>query len=159
MIAALLRGDKHQTRRLRNINGDILWVRESVWIYGKWVRNGVSPEGRYKFSFKVHESKQVSYDTPTGALADKMLGNLGWKHVPSIHIPRWASRITLHVSERRIERLKEISVADAIAEGIDKNAVDPRREFAHLWEQIHGLGAWAENPVVQVITFTVKKGN
>jgi hypothetical protein len=162
MIAALLRGDKHQTRRLRSINGDILWVRESVWIYGMWVKNGVSPAGRYKFSFKVHESKQVSYDTPTGVLADKKLGNLGWKRVPSIHMPRWDSRITLEVTGKRYESLYDISVADAIAEGIDKNSADPVREFAHLWGQIHGDGYdWDTSipfdPIVQVITFTVHK--
>jgi hypothetical protein len=158
MIAALLRGDKHQTRRLRSINGDILWVRESVWIYGMWVKNGVSPAGRYKFSFKVHESKQVSYKTPTGVLADKKLGNLGWKRVPSIHMPRWASRITLEVTGRRQERLQDISVEDALDEGVTHHSMsDPRMEFAQLWNSINGEDAWDINPIVWVINFKVIK--
>jgi hypothetical protein len=164
MIAALLRGDKHQTRRLRgtyslsSINSDILWVCESVWIYGKWVKAGLSSTGNHTYSFKIHDSKQVLYETPTGALADKKLGNLGWKHVPSIHMPRWASRITLEVTGRRQERLQDISVEDALDEGVTHRSMnDPRIEFAQLWNSINGEDAWDINPIVWVINFKVIK--
>lgn len=95
----------------------------------------------------------------------------GWGWWPSIHMPRWASRITLEVVSVRVERLQEISEADAIAEGVDafadgcgftiplpngklgawqRNPVDAYR---NLWESINGSGSWAANPWVWVIEF------
>lgn len=83
----------------------------------------------------------------------------GWK--PSIHMPRWASRITLEITDVRVERLQDISEADAKAEGVsmpDGTPTPPdfwsyQQEFRHLWEQIHGGGSWEKNPWVWVIEF------
>ncbi|EIZ83646.1 hypothetical protein WYO_3659 [Methylobacterium sp. GXF4] len=93
---------------------------------------------------------------------------------PSIHMPRWASRLTLLVTEVRIERLNAMSAADAIAEGIQDlrtpehtdfgifglvNAQHPVRAFWLLWDFINGEGAWLANPWVVAISFTVHQRN
>jgi hypothetical protein len=73
-------------------------------------------------------------------------------------MPRWASRITLEVTGVRVERLGEISVGDAIAEGIPRGGPEnpdgiEKREYRALWERINGEGSWDANPWVWVIEF------
>ncbi|MBP6637992.1 MAG: hypothetical protein KA179_09930 [Sulfuritalea sp.] len=79
----------------------------------------------------------------------------GWK--PSIHMPRWAGRITLEVVGVRVERLREISRGDAMAEGCPFPNMaagdDPRQWYAALWDQINGAGSWDANPWVWVVEF------
>lgn len=108
------------------------------------------------------------------------LGPKKWR--PSIHMPRWASRITLEVTGVRVERLQDISNTDALSEGITSvrnqawdrqhfpewrflfdEAVQagekppigptPAQSFAALWDSINGIGAWGANPWVWVIEF------
>lgn len=81
-------------------------------------------------------------------------GGLLWRQ--SMFIPRWASRITLEVVSVRVERLHDISEADAMAEGITHSTMNnPRVEYQWLWESINGLGSWNANPWVWVIEFKV----
>ena len=89
---------------------------------------------------------------------------------PSIHMRRIDSRITLEITEVRVERLQDITIEDAKAEGawgpddsivdkvakhfgIDVFSANPCKAFQMLWEQINGQGSWAENPWVWVVDF------
>jgi hypothetical protein len=90
--------------------------------------------------------------------------------VPAIHMPRWASRITLEITGVRVERLQDISEDDIIDEGTavrvksrlppvqqcgeyDVLDIDPVAEFAEQWESIYGPGSWDANRWVWVIEF------
>ena len=79
----------------------------------------------------------------------------GWvsKKRPSIHMPRWASRITLAVEAVRVERLQDIGEADACAEGWPMDENGPIVWYAALWDTINGAGSWDANPWVSVATF------
>lgn len=86
---------------------------------------------------------------------------------PSIHMWRWASRITLDLTSVRVERLQDISREDAIAEGLESHDddgvtywgplgqghYDPVAGYRILWESINGEGSWAANPWVWVLGF------
>jgi hypothetical protein len=89
---------------------------------------------------------------------------------PSIHMPHWASRLTLEIVSVRVERLTSISEADAIAEGatpkwepgcsgrlmeaIGGFSFRPAASaYAELWESINGPGSWDANPWVWVVEF------
>ncbi len=103
--------------------------------------------------------------------ADTMLdsctkGDISWKWKPSIFMPRWASRITLEITNVRVERLQDTSEDDARAEGVErfasgwKNYTDfavvcqtARAAFRTLWESINGPGSWNANPWVWVVEF------
>jgi len=94
---------------------------------------------------------------------------------PSLFMPRWASRISLSVTDVRIERLQDISEADARAEGCpvtwDGKPYDPpppevdswqgygRASYCLLWSKINGHGSWDANPWVVAYTFTVHRQN
>ena len=101
--------------------------------------------------------------------------NLQRRWRPSIHMPRWASRITLQINGVRVERLQEISYEDALAEGVsDLSALLhedwrplegesgdecarrlrwPQRLYKQLWQSINGPGSWDTNPWVWCISF------
>jgi len=141
--------------------GDRLWVRET-WAVGHGY-DGMPPRAIPELPF-VNRHYAATEDR----------GGLLWR--PSIHMPRWLSRITLEVTGVRVERLNEISEADCIAEGIDgfefcgerfwrdylltdeeaqcsPALTDPRASYRTLWESINGAGSWAANPWVWVVEF------
>lgn len=197
MVRALLDGRKSQTRRVLNPQpssgvrrspfvqsgvedghgrevklrydpGDLLWVRET-WcqylareVFGgssldviaykagrAWLDGGALLEGRY--------SSIIREDTKPASVK--------WR--PAIHMPRWASRLTLEVTGVKVERLQEISETDALAEGISVTGFWRESEpasicFSLLWDSINAKrpgASWEDNPWVVGLTFRVHKTN
>lgn len=134
--------------------GDRIWVRETFCPvddtqYGgeKWVDYRATP--------KFEASHPAGWDcAPNDDEA------LKWR--PSIHMPRWASRILLEITDVRVERLKSISDGDAIREGCstaDMKSGDCVADvFARLWASIYGDESWNSNPWVWVIEFKRVEG-
>ena len=171
MVLAIIEGRKTQTRRpvippppfapcddltaeiasgqvrCKYAVGDLLWVRERVAIVGGTGRGGSkNPNARLVYCDSID--------------ADC------WMLRPSIHMPSWASRITLKITNVRAEKLQDISEADAKAEGTNAQSValSPGvtsyvATFVDLWDAIYekrGLG-WESNPWVWVVEFRVEE--
>lgn len=149
--------------------GDRLWVRETL-------RQAAGEPSLYAYA-------------ADGELVD--LGEMnfpvcadGRRVIPSIHMPRFASRLTLTILDARIQRLQDMegqhwAESDAIAEGVmcihhgdgdyyysamrdephPQNWCDPTDAFAELWNSTYGAGAWAANPWVVAYTFDVERLN
>lgn len=92
-------------------------------------------------------------------------GRSCWK--PSIHMPRWASRIVLEITGVRVERLNSMTESDALSEGCHGGhgsipgymySATPHEHFHHLWESIYGADSWQANPWVWVIEFKRVEG-
>lgn len=118
--------------------GDVLWVRET---FRNSRVDGLPGDVVYQADHPGLKSPPGSYGRP-------------W--MPSIHMPRWASRLTLEITDVRVEQLQDISEEEAIAEGIGT----PRDQryavqdgFRPLWESINGPESWAANPWVWVVEF------
>ena len=151
--------------------GDRLWVRESHAF------SVIDPEG---FDWREDpDNWDVVYR------ADTSREGLNWRNaagevIPppwrrSIHMPRWASRILLEITDVRVERLQDISDKDALAEGIEivggetscepyrnyraqkgmkgRNCSSPYASFQTLWTAINGDPSWLKNPWVWVVEF------
>lgn len=168
MVRALIAGTKTQTRRLatsplaRAEVGDRLWVREA-WSIAS-IFTDVA-EVRYRASARAGYTEfveQVPVDLIGTAKAT-------WpQYRPGIHMPRWASRLTLFVAGVRTEPLQSISEDDALAEGIDRIEFPdrgdwgwPQRRYRDLWQALHDKDGqrWEDNPEVLVLTFRVERGN
>lgn len=150
--------------------GDRLWVRET-WQYYDWTEEG---EPCIRFSADNATSwPEPGLDTWADRLVDvwealsrsenysidNRARDRRWR--PSIHMPRWASRILLEVTAIHVERLQDISEEDATAEGVDFAGHSPEilrdywpdERFSMLWETINGDGSWNSNPWVWVVEF------
>lgn len=146
--------------RVRFQPGDRLWVREN-FAMGFDYDDDEKPIGEVPKPFYAATYDGVRwYDTDKDEWRDAP------RWTPSIHMPRWASRLTLHVTGVKVERLQDISEADAIAEGVEdcdeaRNIIyeDHRTAFVDLWKRLHGLAAWAANPWVVAVTFKVVRAN
>ncbi len=196
MVRAILAGTKTQTRRVVKPQphplgddpvtakkrcpygqpGDRLWVRETFAVRGNEDGHPERTDGtlcgeREAPRFYRADCKQTDYgmwQLPDGSLLE------GWRS--SLHMPRWASRITLEVVSVRVERLQNISEPDAQAEGClpDKHFLNQlshlrgsdavravpsklytaKERFAQLWDSINAKRApWASNPWVWAVEF------
>lgn len=177
MIRALLAGTKTQTRRA--VKGwPLEWLATGQFTpeYVADPANRACPYGqpgdqlwvRETFA-KIDGQTQPWIETDYRATythGDRLGDTLGIKKrwTPAIHMPRSASRISLEVTGVRVERLQDISEADAIAEGIgleggmftngDGLEYDlPIQAYSALWESINGPGSWAANPWVWAVKF------
>ena len=150
--------------------GDRLYVREHWRTMGRL--DHMAPRDMEPSSAAIHY-------VADGAAPEWSPKSLGGRHRQGMHMPRWASRITLQVTGVRVERLQDCSAADAKAEGVVHNNVVDRRAplpvwsvpgtdaggrnaveaYAALWDQINGPGAWDSNPWVAAISFTVSRSN
>ena len=144
--------------------GDRLWVREA--FRGSKDYDAYPP--REWSHWPVH------YEADGAPDPRDEVGENGKLRSP-IHMPRWASRLTLTVTDVRVERLQEISEADAQAEGFpiswDGKPYDPpspqedswqgygRSSMSLYWNSLHGPDAWDANPWICALTFTVSRGN
>lgn len=201
MVRAILEGRKMQTRRIckgaRELScaadwqldqcpcgqcGDRLWVRET------WRHTASTLDEARALTEDILSGTAVDYRaTSADELVAEGMGRadaeecVQWERWrPSIHMPRWASRITLEITGVRVERLQDMEgqgpypgESDALAEGVNaihhgdgayyysafrdephpKNWCDPADAFRELWESINGAGSWAANPWVWVIEF------
>jgi len=166
------------------VPGDRLWVRES----------GLQKDGPL-FKLFTHDATPGRYwaDTDGGRYGapygpaitrDSMIG-AGWKVRPSIHMPRWASRLTLEITDVRVERLQDISPVDAVAEGLREfpcegphrgpdatywtageptdgerfplKRTTPVEAYKALWEHINGWDSWNANSWVWAVSFRVQE--
>jgi hypothetical protein len=155
--------------------GDQLWVRET-WAdvhpvqihngrYNQPGRAGIPgpPRVPYRTVYRadgeiapLYFSEEPPYRSFDGDIIEH--GSATWK--PSIHMPRAASRLTLEVTEVRVERVLDISEEDALAEGakLDHgflNTVSCRADFERIWIDINGQASWDANPWVWVVGFKV----
>ena len=99
--------------------GQIVYVKEKHYTYGKWIKNGTTKTGKQKHRFVGDFKKPVYYfDTlPDDLVVCKREEAIGYFCRPSIFMPREAARIFLRITDIRCERLQDISVDDCIAEG------------------------------------------
>ncbi|ELN4045050.1 TPA: morphogenetic protein [Klebsiella variicola subsp. variicola] len=162
--------------------GDRIWVREAYRFPASL--DDVSPTGVGEMAVATGYRKPwaPTFYEFTGTFSD------GWKGFetppkvsdagklrPSIHMPRWASRILLEITNVRVERLNAISEKDAAAEGVPPAGsllpdypgtfLTPKGDFAtakvafqRLWESIYGAENWLANPWVWVIEFKRVEG-
>lgn len=188
MIRANLEGRKTQTRRVCTfaVERDAHYRRRSVLLdkkLGMWLYRGILNDwpdgmGRAKKSYVEEFVLKCPYGVPGDILWARETWARGpggsrecvylatvndgehppaWK--PAIHMPKWACRLWCRVESVRVERVQDISEADAIAEGRSLTRDDPRGYFPDTWDKINGKRGfgWKANPWVWAITYTVLK--
>ncbi|GEP00588.1 hypothetical protein [Methylobacterium haplocladii] len=141
--------------------GDRLWVRENC-------RAEELPEGQDGVRFRADDTfvniaaNRDAADAWLALFYYRGRGKAGIGNpVPSIHMPRWASRLTLLVTDVKVERLQDISEADAQAEGAVGMPTwgSHRNGFNAIWLDIHGAESWNANPWIVGVSFEVVRAN
>ncbi|MDV1206753.1 hypothetical protein RZR75_20625 [Enterobacter hormaechei] len=155
------------------VPGDRIWVRETfqgpLFDFEQMEAYQEDSSKFKKPEFCVY--KADGKPAPEFFDADDNL-HCGWR--PSIHMPRWASRITLEITGVRVEQLKSISEEEARSEGVARlregfwkhyqpgwtqHQLSARGSFATLWDSIYGFGDWDRNPWVWVVEFKRIEGD
>lgn len=192
MVRAILDGRKTQTRRIVKLQPDEdglakvtngPWVDTSernyrcpfgdvgdrIWVRETWAEAGASAPNLKLYRANYPEHVPSHYENVPPA------NEIRW--TPSIHMPRWASRILLEITDVRVERLNAISEEDAMREGIDADRLAESQDnydciadhnmtgrptakgyFSDLWQSIYGEESWKANPWVWVIDFKRVEG-
>ena len=188
MVRAILDGRKTVTRRLvkpspHKVDGGVPFADAPAWAQAEPGSSVMRcPYGVRGTRLWVRETFCDNWYMDRGVIKYRADGELdsdmfdaGCTWRPSIHMPRWASRITLEVTGVLVERLQDISEKDAQAEGIERTEDffgcpcwrvygepdggdvvapdDPIGSYRSLWESINGPGSWEQNPFVWVINF------
>ncbi|MCZ0823691.1 ASCH domain-containing protein [Dickeya solani] len=143
--------------------GDRLWVRETFSCIGNEDGHPINANGdlcERENAQRIYKASSIQKLNNYGLWTSPDGFDFEGRWTPSIHMPRWASRITLEITGVRVERLNSISEEDAQAEGISPATymITPpeaayRVGFRHLWESIYGEESWQGNPWVWVIEF------
>jgi len=145
---------------------DVLWVRETWASFGDSA--GITPPVPHRCQIRYHADNTCLWrDVPPGARG--LYPDASFRLRPSCCMPRWASRITLEVENVRVERVQDISEADAVAEGCTCRSWESAKHndgwdadeyaanvFSGLWDSINaerGFG-WDSNPWVWVVSFS-----
>lgn len=150
--------------------GDRLWVRENLAAMGNWgvwhAASDPPASGKYLDDLDPRGRALLERYAPVEATDSAK--------IPSIHMPRWASRLTLVVTGTKIERLQDISEQDCEREGVKfapgfgwnaggkpplNGYTTAQIGFEALWRAINGDEAWTSNPEVVAITFKVHAAN
>lgn len=164
--------------------GQLMWVREVWGVHtrstggpktprpGGWLGLGYKADNLGSGHILDVDMPHTYWVKPPGDLWNYYREKTRWqKWISPIHMPRWASRITLFIEELRIERLQDITEADAIAEGVEPyhrqgTSMEPgchvsaRTRFGMAWDTINGnRGSWASNPWLWVITFSIAENH
>ncbi|HDY9012725.1 TPA: hypothetical protein RRI78_001728 [Klebsiella pneumoniae] len=149
--------------------GDRIWIRES--FFPAPLEMQYTPPRKTMWNIAYRDGVQMEKLAP--AEYNPLIYNYE-RWTPSIHMPRWASRILLEITDVRVERLNAISEEDARAEGIIDGGClncgepepcgcanpepDATDAFAYLWQSIYGQENWNANPWVWVIEFKRVEG-
>mgnify|MGYP001298711683 CR=1 FL=1 len=201
MVRALLDGRKTQTRRILNMppyDFDAIFCDDGIWYIGDAFtgRREHKLPVRYRVGDRLyvreawHAARSLDNTRPRDIPRDagieyaataRSYAEIGLKGKlrPSMFLPRWASRLTLFMTDVRVQRLQEISEADAIAEGAEVSRlpgpdgglmvatgnpgvyVTPYRWYRQLWDSLNaerGFG-WDVNPWIVAVSFTVHRQN
>lgn len=161
-------------RKQLHAPGDRLWVREAWNIThrqhlapGEDIERSAEDCVAANGGFACACADGVVYQA-TAAQSHPEYGKALWR--PSTHMPRWASRLTLIVEDVRVQRVQEISEADAEAEGVDPILVPPDgggiphvEGFRETWDSLNAGRSsgcsWSDNPWVVALTFRAIKKN
>lgn len=128
--------------------GDLLWVRETTYDrpFNEWAT-------------KIRCGAYSADDEP---VLDPAGFDLSWWYsrpiCPGIHMPRWASRLTLRLTDVRVQRIADITDADCEAEGwpgFNNQSLDNASWFREVWHQIHGTNPWIRNSPDNVWVFAL----
>lgn len=199
MVRALLAGTKTQTRREIKPRGTRPSIFNGGWTdsyvldpgNASWRQQDIRIAVGDRLYVREHWRTAPEHDgtaprdfassVPLCFLADTGLtfpNPLWGKHRQAMHMPRWASRLTLTVTDVKVERLQDISHEDAMAEGLvqlerkawigggplyglheGEGHDTATGAYNRLWRDINGDGSWAANPWVVAYTFSVQHGN
>lgn len=167
LVRGILDGRKTVTRRLLAIRGrQVMNAGDKLWVRETWGTLDAD-HPRCRDGRKPQEGDQILYRANPGddyqwGPGRPCQGDFVWR--PSIHMPRWASRISLLITDVRVERLQDITPDDVRLEGVDVPDDGSERvsettvlsSFERLWDQTYGArpgSSWDENPWVMRIAF------